>query len=108
EAIGRVTGSTAEIDADTRKISAPVRDRVAALTDVARMIDETGVEAEDIAVRRPTLDEVFLRITGHSTAAETEQAKPPGSASAEGEDDASTRTGRDDKENEGTEEVSAS
>jgi ABC-2 type transport system ATP-binding protein len=60
----RVTGAEPEIDAPLRRISAPVRDRVAALTDMVRALDAAGLAAEDIGVRRPTLDEVFLRLTG--------------------------------------------
>ncbi|RDL10449.1 hypothetical protein DER30_3947 [Streptomyces sp. HB202] len=37
---------------------------MAALTRTVRVLDEAGIEAEDIAVRRPTLDEVFLSLTG--------------------------------------------
>jgi ABC-2 type transport system ATP-binding protein len=64
-----VAGADAEVDRDNRKVSAPVRDRVAALTTIVRALDEAGIHAEDIALRRPTLDEVFLRMTGHSTLA---------------------------------------
>ncbi|WP_309061182.1 ATP-binding cassette domain-containing protein [Streptomyces sp.] len=53
------------VDADRRMLSAPVTDRMAALAGVVRALEEAGVEAEDIALRRPTLDEVFLRLTGH-------------------------------------------
>ncbi|MFZ3595391.1 ATP-binding cassette domain-containing protein [Streptomyces sp. BH104] len=53
----------ATVDADRRLVSAPVADRMAALTDVVRALQETGVEAEDVALRRPTLDEVFLHLT---------------------------------------------
>jgi ABC-2 type transport system ATP-binding protein len=38
---------------------------VTALTEVVRALDEAGITAEDIALRRPTLDEVFLHLTGH-------------------------------------------
>ncbi len=65
--IGRVAGAEAEIDADTRRVSATVRDRVPAITEVLRALDDTGIAAEDIALRRPTLDEVFLQITGRQT-----------------------------------------
>ena len=51
-------------DPDQRRLSAPVRDRVAALTDTVRALDAAGVAVEDIALRRPTLDEVFLTLTG--------------------------------------------
>ncbi|MFD9859681.1 ATP-binding cassette domain-containing protein [Streptomyces alboflavus] len=54
------------VDADRRLASAPVTDRMEALTRVVRALQEEGIEAEDIAVRRPTLDEVFLRLTGRT------------------------------------------
>ncbi|TPQ20857.1 ATP-binding cassette domain-containing protein [Streptomyces sporangiiformans] len=52
------------VDADRRLLSAPVTDRMAALADAVRALEEAGIEAEDIALRRPTLDEVFLHLTG--------------------------------------------
>ncbi|RST10005.1 ATP-binding cassette domain-containing protein [Streptomyces sp. WAC05374] len=54
----------ADVDEDRRLVSAPVADRMAALTRVVRDLESAGIEAEDIAVRRPTLDEVFLHLTG--------------------------------------------
>ncbi|MEV0444546.1 ATP-binding cassette domain-containing protein [Streptomyces spectabilis] len=54
------------VDADRRLASVPVTDRVEALTRAVRALQEAGIEAEDIAVRRPTLDEVFLRLTGRA------------------------------------------
>ncbi|MEU0285343.1 ATP-binding cassette domain-containing protein [Streptomyces sp. NPDC006147] len=52
------------VDTDRRLLSAPVTDRMAALAAVVRALEGAGVEAEDIALRRPTLDEVFLHLTG--------------------------------------------
>ncbi|MFG3364777.1 ATP-binding cassette domain-containing protein [Streptomyces sp. NPDC048156] len=54
----------AVVDADRRLVSVPVADRMAALTEVVRALQDAGVEAEDIVMRRPTLDEVFLHLTG--------------------------------------------
>ncbi len=51
------------VDADRRLLSAPVTDRMAALSGVVRALEESGIEAEDVALRRPTLDEVFLHLT---------------------------------------------
>ncbi|WP_073947032.1 ATP-binding cassette domain-containing protein [Streptomyces kebangsaanensis] len=51
------------VDADRRLLSAPVTDRMAALARVVRALEEAGIEAEDVALRRPTLDEVFLHLT---------------------------------------------
>jgi ABC-2 type transport system ATP-binding protein len=55
--------SEVSVDADRRLLSAPVADRMAALAGTVRALEEAGIEAEDIALRRPTLDEVFLHLT---------------------------------------------
>jgi ABC-2 type transport system ATP-binding protein len=65
--LGRAAGSGPEADPDSRRVSVPVRDRVAALTEAAWALRDAGVAVEDIALRRPTLDEVFLHLTGHHT-----------------------------------------
>ncbi|MCP3769686.1 ATP-binding cassette domain-containing protein [Streptomyces sp. MAR25Y5] len=60
-----VPQDTVTVDTDRRLLSAPVTDRMAALAGIVRALEEAGIRAEDIALRRPTLDEVFLRLTGH-------------------------------------------
>jgi ABC-2 type transport system ATP-binding protein len=52
------------VDPDRRLLSAPVTDRMTVLSGVVRALEEAGIEAEDVALRRPTLDEVFLHLTG--------------------------------------------
>ncbi|WP_448322038.1 ATP-binding cassette domain-containing protein [Streptomyces sp. CO7] len=56
------------VDEDRRLVSASVTDRMAALTETVRALEAAGIEAQDIAVRRPTLDEVFLHLTKEDTA----------------------------------------
>ncbi|MEV6715876.1 ATP-binding cassette domain-containing protein [Lentzea sp. NPDC051208] len=68
--VADVLGPDAEVDPDSFRVSAAVADRVAALTRVTSALAAKGVEAEDIALRRPTLDEVFLAITGHRAVSE--------------------------------------
>ena len=51
------------VDEDRRLVSVPVVDRMAALTGAVQALAGAGIVAEDIAVRRPTLDEVFLHLT---------------------------------------------
>jgi ABC-2 type transport system ATP-binding protein len=63
ELLRRVAGTEPDIDRDRRLVSAPVSDRMAALTGVVSGLGDAGVEAEDVALRRPTLDEVFLQLT---------------------------------------------
>ena len=52
------------VDPSTRRITVPVDGGTAVLPTAVRAIDEAGLHVEDIAVRRPTLDEVFLTLTG--------------------------------------------
>jgi ABC-2 type transport system ATP-binding protein len=63
--VGHTTAAPTEVDADLRKVSAPVTDRVAALGEVMRTLQAARITVEDVGVRRPTLDEAFLQITGH-------------------------------------------
>jgi ABC-2 type transport system ATP-binding protein len=60
-----VPGDEVSVDADRRLLSAPVTDRMSALTGAVRALEAAGIHAEDITLRRPTLDEVFLRLTGN-------------------------------------------
>jgi ABC-2 type transport system ATP-binding protein len=64
ELLGRVSETPPEADPDARRVTAPVLDRVASLGELLRALEEHGIEAEDVALRRPTLDEVFLHLTG--------------------------------------------
>ncbi|MFD8492953.1 ATP-binding cassette domain-containing protein [Amycolatopsis sp. NPDC059657] len=61
--IGAALGVEVAADAETYRVSVAVTNRVRALTEVTRVLDEAGVPADDIALRGPTLDEVFLRLT---------------------------------------------
>jgi ABC-2 type transport system ATP-binding protein len=51
-----------------------VRQRTGAIAEAVRRLDGVGID--DIALRRPTLDDVFLALTGH-TAEESEQEEQP-------------------------------
>jgi ABC-2 type transport system ATP-binding protein len=67
--VAAVTGTEPEVDRDRRRISAAVTDPLAALGEAARALREEGFGVEDVGLRRPTLDEVFLSLTGHGTEA---------------------------------------
>jgi ABC-2 type transport system ATP-binding protein len=53
----------------------PVANRTGLLASVIRDLDAVGVQVDDIGMRRPTLDDVFLALTGHAAEAEREAAK---------------------------------
>ncbi|MDL5202247.1 ATP-binding cassette domain-containing protein [Streptomyces sp. ALI-76-A] len=72
--VARVSDGEPEADENESRVHAPVTDRVAALTEVARTLQDEGVRVEDIGLRRPSLDDVFLRLTGHRTETTDEEA----------------------------------
>ncbi|MDT0265355.1 ATP-binding cassette domain-containing protein [Streptomyces sp. DSM 44915] len=49
----------------TRKLSVPAAGGAKLLAEVIRELDAVGVEIDDIGLRRPTLDDVFISLTGH-------------------------------------------
>ena len=53
-----------EVRVESLRVSIPVKDRTRALVEVATSLSEAKIEPEDITLRRPTLDEVFLHLTG--------------------------------------------
>jgi ABC-2 type transport system ATP-binding protein len=67
-------------DAHGQRVTLPTNDRVATLLAAARRIDESGIEVEDLSLRRPSLDDVFLTLT--STRAPELPATPAATPSA--------------------------
>jgi ABC-2 type transport system ATP-binding protein len=49
---------------EDRLLRVPLRERRGAIADAVRRLDDAGVEIEDIVLRGPTLDDVFLQLTG--------------------------------------------
>jgi ABC-2 type transport system ATP-binding protein len=66
-AVGRATGREPRVAPATRRITVPVSGGSTALVAAVRELDQSGVVTEDVALRRPTLDDVFLRLTGGSS-----------------------------------------
>ncbi|MFJ8945647.1 ATP-binding cassette domain-containing protein [Streptomyces sp. NPDC102395] len=57
-------GETA-VEEHTRKLTVPVTGGAKLLAEVIRELDARGIEMDDVGLRRPTLDDVFLSLTGH-------------------------------------------
>ena len=70
EAAGTVLGlgpGGGNVDNNTGEINVPVgSDGTAILTEAVRRLDAEGIKLADVALRRPTLDDVFLALTGHA------------------------------------------
>ena len=67
-----VAGIKPSFDEGIRQISAPVSTGSKALLDVLKSLDEAGIHPLDIGLKRPSLDDVFLSLTGHSAEAKEE------------------------------------
>ncbi len=63
EIIARISGTATHTD--VRTISAPVTTGSIALMDALRALDEAKIHPLDIGLKRPSLDDVFLSLTGH-------------------------------------------
>jgi len=62
------------VDHPARRVAVPVADGTDRLADAVRLLSEQRVPLDDIGLRRPTLDEVFLTLTGRSAEDEPEAA----------------------------------
>jgi ABC-2 type transport system ATP-binding protein len=47
-------------------VYAPVRPRPGVIPEAVRTLDAAGIELDDISLHRPTLDDVFIALTGHA------------------------------------------
>jgi ABC-2 type transport system ATP-binding protein len=78
-AIADLSDATPGVDAETHRVKVAVGSRGSqALVDAVRRLDSAGVETKDLALHRPSLDDVFLRVTGHAAEAESDGARRRG------------------------------
>jgi ABC-2 type transport system ATP-binding protein len=72
QAVGRalapIGADAPVVDDTTRRVSVAVEDGTEQLMEAVRLLDHLDVPVDDIALRRPTLDEVFLALTGKASA----------------------------------------
>jgi ABC-2 type transport system ATP-binding protein len=73
EIVSKVSGNKASLDDALRQVSAPVSTGVSALIEVLRELDASGIHPLDVGLKRPSLDDVFMSLTGH-VAEEGEQS----------------------------------
>ena len=56
-------------------VRVPVAERRGTIADAVRRLDDAGIAIDDISVSTPTLDDVFLNLTGHAAEQEREEAE---------------------------------
>ena len=72
--VARIAGTTPTVDAAGRTVSAPTDGGAGAIAALASTLEDGGIAVEDLGLRQPTLDDVFLILTG-SSATEAEDAE---------------------------------
>jgi ABC-2 type transport system ATP-binding protein len=68
-ALGGIVGRQPHVDPEARRLTAAVPAGAVTLPELVRRLDAAGIEVEDVSIRRPTLDEVFLAETAKETEA---------------------------------------
>ena len=66
ELMNRDCGGDCTVNEHTRRLTVPAQNGAQTLVQVVRDLDEADIAIDDIALRRPTLDDVFLTLTGHA------------------------------------------
>ena len=75
-----------QIDEQTRSLTAAVTGGADSLRELLRQLDTTSVKLLDVGLRRPTLDDVFMTLTGHHVVEEAEEAIAAEERAAEADD----------------------
>ena len=68
----RNDGDDLVVDEHTRRLTVAAHGGAQRLVEVVRDLDDASIGIDDIGLRRPTLDDVFLRLTGHAAEAPTD------------------------------------
>ena len=71
EVVATISGNKASLDEGLRMISAPVSTGATALIETLRSLDAEGIHPLDVGLKRPSLDDVFLSLTGHAAEEKT-------------------------------------
>jgi ABC-2 type transport system ATP-binding protein len=82
--LGSLAVGEAHSDGRARTLMVPITGGARTLTRALRELDQAGVEIQDVGLRRPTLDDVFLSLTGHVAEYEEVEAGLEGPGVAEG------------------------
>ncbi len=61
----RYAESSPHVEKERRRVVVPISNGARLLASIIRDLDDAGVALDDLALRRPTLDDVFLALTGH-------------------------------------------
>ena len=74
--VGEITGARPSVDVAERSVTAPTDGGAAAIAALASALVDAGVQVDDLGLRQPTLDDVFLTLTGASPEYDDDGAAP--------------------------------
>jgi ABC-2 type transport system ATP-binding protein len=74
QTLARHVDGEVRVEEEARRLSGAAVNGARRLADVVREFDAAGIGLDDLAVRRPTLDDVFLTLTGHAAQVEEREA----------------------------------
>jgi ABC-2 type transport system ATP-binding protein len=66
QALQAIADGEVQLEPQTATVTVPVRGGSRSLMDAVRLLDASTIDVADISLRRPTLDDVFLSLTGHA------------------------------------------
>ena len=75
ELLRDIAGANVRISESTGEISIPALDGTATLSAVVGRLNAEAIQISEIGLQQPTLDDVFLAITGHTAEEEAKQVK---------------------------------
>lgn len=75
-AVKAVDGHSARVNAKERTISVPTREGAKDLKQILDRLEKKHIDVENVSLHRPTLDDVFLSLTGHVATAQKEEENP--------------------------------
>jgi len=73
EVLGRLAVGEVAVEEQSRRLTAPVTGGGPTLVEALRQLDAAGVTVLDVGLRRPTLDDVFMTLTGHDATASSKE-----------------------------------
>jgi ABC-2 type transport system ATP-binding protein len=71
--VEKISGGKVLVEESSRRVSAPVSTGSRALIDAARALDDEKIHPLDIGLKRPSLDDVFISLTGHAAEEKQEE-----------------------------------
>jgi ABC-2 type transport system ATP-binding protein len=75
DVLGRIADGLPHVDAGARTVEAPVTGAARRMPEIVRELDAAGVVLDDLGIRRPSLDDVFLTLTGRAAVSAAENEK---------------------------------